>query len=251
MTRDPVEEDGGLGLYRFYRNLPVNGFDALGMEWKIMRNGSDFADACAPTTADTFSSLAKLLRLDRKDLDKWAHTSDAEAVPGRLYKIPNLVVFHFGAEKSDDKAYLSLFSTLRRKRKDEMSAALGSGYKVLSSNNVNSHQILTAMSSDGLYKYTFVGHGYSSFINTYPDVEGLFVGPGRYTKYGITLLQLFSWNSADDDIRRRHTVGRARDTIRVWSSNVARAGLFIGYSGSPVLMSEMFSWTPIRGTNEE
>ena len=92
MSRDPIGEEGGLGLYGFYRNSAVIGFDVLGMKWKIMRKGGDFAYACAPTKSDTFSSLAKLLKLDRKDLDKWAHTSDAEAVLGKSYKIPNLIV---------------------------------------------------------------------------------------------------------------------------------------------------------------
>ena len=91
-----------------------------------------------------------------------------------------------------------------------------------------------------------------SYINTYPGEMANILGPGRYTKYGISRLLLFSCMSAHDDIRRRNTVSEnVAKRIKVWSSNVARAGWFIGYSGSPNIFTEMYSWTPIRGINSD
>lgn len=235
----------------FAGNRPVLDNDSCGLKWNISRKGALFAEAYVDSEGDTFNDLASLVKLDVEDVSKWAHTNESLPVVCERYNIPNHVVFHFGAEKTGDTMFFSLFATLRRHRQDEVDAARKAGYKVSVLNNVNAQQISTALSSDGLYKYTFVGHGgYGSFINTYPDKEGLAVEPGRYTIYGISLLQLFSCNSADNDIRRRHTVGiKAKRVIKVWSSNVARAGWFIGYSGSPTALTEVFSWTPIRGTN--
>jgi RHS repeat-associated protein len=251
ISQDPAEEEGGIGLYVFAGNRPVLDNDSCGLKWNISRTGALFAEAYVDSEGDTFNDLASLVKLDVEDVSKWAHTNESLPVVCERYNIPNHVVFHFGAEKTGDTMFFSLFATLRRHRQDEVDAARKAGYKVSVLNNVNAQQISTALSSDGLYKYTFVGHGeYGSFINTYPDKEGLTVEPGRYTIYGISLLQLFSCNSADNDIRRRHTVGiKAKRVIKVWSSNVARAGWFIGYSGSPTALTEVFSWTPIRGTN--
>ena len=104
----------------------------------------------------------------------------------------------------------------------------------------------------GTAKYTYLGHGSDSYINTYPAEMANILAPGRYTKYGISRLQLFSCMSAHDDIRRRNTVSEnVAKRIKVWSSNVARAGWFIGYSGSPNIFTEMYSWTPIRGINSD
>ena len=227
MSRDPIGEEGGLGLYGFYRNSAVIGFDVLGMKWKIMRKGGDFAYACAPTKSDTFSSLAKLLKLDRKDLDKWAHTSDAEAVLGKFYKIPNLIVFQVGQLLVyPDKVSYSIFGVWESANAMLADVYASAGYQVRVENVTEASSVVSALGTDGLYKYYFAGHGgkdayliIDANYKFWEESEQVVI-PGRYTKYGISEMVLQACYSAETP------------WVTGWLGNVARAGKFTGYAGS-------------------
>ena len=244
LSRDPIEERGGIGLYGFYRNSAVIGFDVLGREWKIMRNGGDFAYACAPTKSDTFSSLAKRLELDRKDLDKWAHTSDGEAVQGKFYKIPNLVVFQDSVRTWKEKRPHSVFSRWERMNEQRTIGLLLGGFKVIYEKNVAFASSLSdRLGLDGLYSYTYTGHGSDDYAynkgkkggdlvasgynddsidddSQPPDSDALILNAGRYTIYGISAMTLQACNSGNSE------------ALQNWSKNVAKAGRFVGYKGA-------------------
>ena len=227
MSRDPIGEEGGLGLYGFYRNSAVIGFDVLGMKWKIMRKGGDFAYACAPTKSDTFSSLAKLLKLDRKDLDKWAHTSDAEAVLGKFYKIPNLIVFQVGQLLVyPDKVSYSILGVWESANAMLADVYASAGHQVRVENVTEASSVVSALGTDGLYKYYFTGHGgkdacliIDADYKFWEESEQVVI-PGRYTKYGISEMVLQACYSAETP------------WVTGWLGNVARAGNFTGYAGS-------------------
>ena len=86
ISRDPLEEEGGLNLYAFCENDPVNKWDYLGL-WIIERDGEAWATACAEQ-GDTFDSLGLKISLDTTDYEVWAHTVDKEPKVGKKYNIP-------------------------------------------------------------------------------------------------------------------------------------------------------------------
>ena len=60
LSRDPIEEQGGLNLYGFVNNDPVNKWDLWGMKWEIDRdNLKEYAFAQATDPKDTFDDLAR------------------------------------------------------------------------------------------------------------------------------------------------------------------------------------------------
>ena len=86
------------------------GGDPKGLDWRIKRDGGMFAYAIPSKANDTFDALAKKLRLDFMDYDKWAHTSDLRPQICKKYKIPNLVVYDRGGRKFVDCLPLNVIS---------------------------------------------------------------------------------------------------------------------------------------------
>ena len=115
--------------------------------------------------------------------------------------------------------------------------------------DITSDQIESSLSTDGLYRYTFSGHGDGETgINSYPDPSNAVVPMIRYTKYGINSLTLQACGSSSidrfGDNRRNGFVRRNN-----WECNVATVGFFVGYEGSVNLLNEISQWTIVPGTN--
>ena len=107
-TRDPIEEAGGVNLYAFVNNDPVNYWDYLGLDWKISRKGKSRADVCADSNTDTLSTLATIIGLDASEYKKWLQDKGGNALSslpktGVTYTIPNTVVLSIGGfgDKND------------------------------------------------------------------------------------------------------------------------------------------------------
>ena len=99
ISRDPIEEEGGLNLYAYVENDPVNKYDYLGLDWKITRNGAAQADAENDADTDTVQDLANIIGLDSKDFTKWLKPEKGKSLPQTVteqikkckFKIPNTV----------------------------------------------------------------------------------------------------------------------------------------------------------------
>ena len=119
--------------------------------------------------------------------------------------------------------------------------------RVIVKRNVNGSQIIDALRTDGIYQYTYIGHGEAAWINTYPDDGNLIVAPDRYTLYGINLMNLFACESASVDILSAKMIKRTKR--RAWRSNVANVGTFYGYSNEVTLINQHVFTVIRKGMN--
>ena len=248
ISEDPIGIQGGLNLYGFCGNDPINAYDMLGM-WKIKREGLPWATARAES-GDTFDSLAKLLKLDTSDYKIWAHTEDE--YPDLCYKdyyIPNTVYYHHGDNEKGwwFDPFPSLLDTFRSQNHKSAVNDRATGFKVVwIEQGVSSGDVLAALGDEYLYQYIFSGHGYQGagkillHNNKYLDPRK------RFTKYGITLLVLNACWTAD---RPRDITGCETPYVP-WEQNVATRGLFIGYKGETTHWNSFLNWRTVRGTNK-
>ena len=249
LNRDPIEEAGGENLYLFCANSPSVYYDVYGCSWEIKRDGGLFATARATSSADTFHDLASKIRLDMSDYKLWAHTEDASPDTCKKYKIPNLIVYDNGRRKFIDRFPWNIISVWQRHNEARANTDRASGFKVQFRMDVSSDQIESSLKTDGLYRYTFSGHGDGETgINSYPDPFDTVNPVMRYTKYGISSLTLQACGSAAID---EYGDNRNKGLVRRnnWECNVATVGFFVGYEGSVNLLNEVFQWTIVRGTN--
>ncbi len=252
LNRDPIEEEGGENLYGFVANSPVAHYDVLGCEWEIKRKGEIFAIAKATSSLDTFESLASKIKLDVSDYKLWAHTKDSSPKPCKEYKIPNLIVYDNGCRKVPyDYWPFSIVSAWQRRNESQAAQDREAGFMVKLRKNVTSSQIEATLPEDGLYRYTFSGHGDGDGrINSHPDPDDTVDPAMRYTKYGINRLTLQACGSAAID---RYGQNRKNGLVRRnnWECNVATVGLFVGYAGIDNVnyANEVFEWVVVPGTN--
>ena len=249
LTRDPIEEGGGLNLYGICGNNVVHGIDCLGLKWKIIREGNVFATAIPCESEDTFETLAAEVKLDLSDYEKWAHTTDLTPIRRKQYKIPNLIIYDNGKKKLFDRIFASVLFVWRSQNTSRAERERKQGFMVKVYNDVSDSHIVTSLGTDGLYRYTFTGHGDGCIgINSYPDPEDATLPMVRYTRYGINGLVLQACGSAVRDITGENRLKRIVRRNN-WEVNVAKAGMFIGYDGSPNLFTEGIYWTAVHGAN--
>jgi hypothetical protein len=97
-------EDGGINVFAFVRNGPVNAIDPFGL-WIIERKGSAKARATAEEY-DTVNTLAPLTGLAPADYPKWLspdvtygyQPSSADEMLCGTYEIPNTVIAYWGGD---------------------------------------------------------------------------------------------------------------------------------------------------------
>ena len=205
-------------------------------------------DLLTQLIAIAFLSLASIIRLDAMDYKLWAHTTDISPVMCKVYKIPNLIVYDNGRRKLIDRIPWNVISIWQLQNEVRANSERASGFMVQFRTDVSSDQIESSLKTDGLYRYTFSGHGNGEAgINSYPDPFDAVDPAMRYTQYGINSLTLQACGSSaivDGDNRRNGLVRRNN-----WECNVATVGFFVGYEGSVNLLNEVFQWTIVRGTN--
>ena len=246
LTRDPLEEDGGLNLYAACNNNLVAFYDALGEKWVITRDNKPFATARATSSSDTFQDLARMIRLDVKDYKIWAHTADANPVKCKEYSIPNTIYYHLGSPGITGRWPLSIIRIWTSNNRSAADKYARQGFRVVTEETVTSSTIINALGADGIYRYTFTGHG-DGFggINAHPNYSNL-VKPARFTRYGINSLVLQGCGTAISGIDK---TGKTS----AWRDNVASVGVFVGYGyeSQVNLLNESFLWIAREGTNHD
>jgi len=250
LTRDPIEEDGGVNLYGFCKNAPCYLYDKNGLQWSIKREGGIFAMAMPTAAADSFISLASTLGLDYSDYKKWAHTVDTVPKKCNQYKVPNLVVYDHGWRRTRDRIPLHIINVWRSGSNSNSQLDQQSGYMVLVRDKVSPKQIESMLRTDGLYRYTFIGHGDGEAgINSYPDPFDAVSPVERFTRYGINRMVLRACGSAATDDYSEYNRKAGIVKYNNWEINVAKAGYFIGYEGAVTLLDELFQWKITKGAN--
>ena len=228
ITRDPIGEEGGVNLYAMCRNRPVEMYDYLGLKWNIRRSGGKFAYAIADSESDTFQGLANIVELDSSDYMKWAHTKDATPRKCKVYLIPNLKVYHKGVRRFYENLSYNIIGDWDAKNDQQMLKDRKDGFKVVLKNSISDMDVWSDLGSDGLYEYTFTGHGKGGSIgaesNEFP------VGPKRITAHGIHKLTLQACDSFNDTSKQKNVLAPG------WAANVATVGTFVGYVGDVRLL---------------
>ena len=190
-NRDPKEEEGGLNLYEFACNGPGNFIDLLGLDWLISRSGSPQANASC-MCGDTWDELARQIRMDTSDYQKWANTSDPEPVPGKIYKIPNTIMYEYG-----EYGFTPIIWIWRHIAAGEQADYEAQGYNVIVVDPTSSGQIKAHMKSGSLYGMVYIGHGDADGGAVLDPNDLDYIKPDRYTSYGISFLNLKACESAD------------------------------------------------------
>ena len=223
LNRDPIEEEGGENLYGMCGNDVVGTCDMLGLMWEIVRDGNVFATAIPKDRGDTFASLAREVELDLSDYKKWAHTSDKTPTLCKKYKIPNTIIYHKGVRSFYENWGYNVIGNWDAKNEALMKKERKDGFNVIMRETVDDADFLNDLSFDGLYEYTFTGHGKGGSIGVaskkYP------FEPRRITIYGIHRLTLQACDSFNDMVQQGNFL------LPGWAANVAKAGTFVGYVG--------------------
>ena len=85
LSRDPIEEQGGLNVYVFVNNNPLSLFDPFGLAWVVTREGASRAKLTG-TCGDKLKDLDPYeVRLDLREYSKWLKPNDGDSsIPGTI-----------------------------------------------------------------------------------------------------------------------------------------------------------------------
>jgi len=238
LNRDPIEEDGGPNLYGFVRNDPIQLIDPFGLAWEILRvRGQQAAAICE--CGDTWDALARKIRMDTSEYQKWAQTTDAQPMPGKVYKIPNTIIFEYG----EYSIWTGIIVLWRQMAKGDQARFEREGYNVVVVDPTSSGQMQAHLRSPALYGMIYIGHGDEDGGGVLDMGELDYLKPGRYTSYGIAFLDLKACHSADT------VTPREGWTYNKWEYNVAKRGWFTGYKGDVNIYNENWQWRATHGKN--
>jgi RHS repeat-associated protein len=244
LSRDPIEENGGMNLYGFSGNDAIDFLDVHGMEWKINRNSLNArAIAWASSASDTFDDLAKMIGLDTSDYRDWLQTFDTTPSPCKIYGIPNAIYYDMG-EYSRWTAVIDYWRLAADVTKTRVESQ---GFHTLWTEDAKASDIASHLSAPDIYSYIFVGHGNGDqVINTDQSDRGEGVGASRYTLYGIHFMGLYCCGSAATG------TGAGRFwKFNEWEANVATRGLFTGFEGDVDLLDMDQELRVTAGTNND
>ncbi|MDD4406246.1 MAG: RHS repeat-associated core domain-containing protein [Parabacteroides sp.] len=219
LSRDPIEEKGGLNLYGFVNNDPVNKWDVLGLKWKIIRNYEPHAYAYADSIKDTFDSLARKIHLDTSDYKKWANTTDDYVDLCACYKIPNTIYIEIGDNKNRViRCWANYFKQLGEYWKIRK-------FNVVTTDPSSSETFIDHLESNYIYGLLYAGHGGKGGNLEFSNASG--VTAARFTKYGIHFLYLFGCSTATKNNNFGNYYQNLYD-YNEWELNVAKRGYFQG-----------------------
>jgi hypothetical protein len=192
LTRDPIAERGGANLYGFVGNNPIQFVDPFGLEWRVMRVGAARAAATCEC-GDTWRALARKIHMDTSDYQKWAQTADTQPVPGKVYFVPNIIIFEYG----EYSIWTGIIDLWRMMAKSDQAHLVKEGFSIIVVDPTSSGQMVAHMRSPDLYGMIYIGHGDEGGGGVIDMGEADYLKPDRYTAYGIAFLDLRACHSAD------------------------------------------------------
>lgn len=159
-----MEEQGGLNLFLFAGNNPIDNWDSVGLQWHYERDGKNRAVVWFDDPKDTVEQLAKLLRLDASNSSKWLKDEQGKKVHGKLeecklYTVPNkfVVVLGWRAILSDGMGFTQ--QAMDVVQSFERLGFAGYFYDALNS-PVSSSDVISAVQDD-TWGVALFGHGKS------------------------------------------------------------------------------------------
>jgi hypothetical protein len=233
-SRDPIEEEGGINLYGFVENDPINSWDILGMWKNLERKEEVWATVCAEEY-DTWDGLADLVGLESFEADKWVKNYDGPwPDAGKTYFVPNtLVVYGTGMTAENFPMAVQVRGELEAIEANGRSR----GFYVKSVRPVDVAGYFTTLwEKEGVYQYAFGGHGTywrSRWIGVQDDdVTGHYTVPdGVHPHYKLNVVWMLACGSAD--------MG--------WEQHVSKnGGVFIGYIGPEGKKTNIFNHRAFR-----
>ena len=163
LSRDPIEEEGGLNVYLFCDNRSITEIDWLGLEWRIRRRHE--SRALAAVRCDTVARLAWEIGLDEREFVRWLRVVDGhlprtydEIIPGpEVFSIPNTVFLRIGyltqeewdADHEDMVAWQGLFRW----------AYDGQGFRTVASQRTMWADAYDSIRHPDVFGFVYQGHG--------------------------------------------------------------------------------------------
>ena len=266
ISRDPIEESGGLNLYAYVDNQPPTNHDALGL-WKMGPPGRS-RRVVESEIGDTVRDLGLMMKLTPEEYEAWLAphphalpgSAERRIGPGCRYTVPNEVFVVWGALKSSEDWWypLSIWNQFASNMTRNMRAARAAGYKVISSDQPTAVLVEKKLRDPDLYGFMYAGHTNSAGAlivqKPHPPMRAVPEGNYRERNNGFHKLAfVFLWGcgtgeSSYDAIRLEIT-GRTD----VWATNVSRIGTFRTALDSPNLWTYTGDWTTggMPGQREE
>jgi RHS repeat-associated protein len=229
INRDPIFEitgehpevmEEGPNLYGFVHNDPVNGYDYMGLKWRKASKSVQPADQTRvvwkrDSSADTLEQLAKEVKLDPQEKDRWAKPvgsgdSCSVSVPN-VFIVANLM----GYDKLDD-AVISTFGG----KLGSLFTFDGSKKRVNASSAADLHSAITN-NKGNIWAFAMYAHGGDNTDNTLhstrrgPRISSSRMVTGLLKSNGFKLskiwaMQCFSgangWDSVWDSLSYRKAV---------------------------------------------
>ena len=267
INRDPIGEDGGLNLYAFCGNDPVNKWDYLGLAaiawgsysgWKTTRNSSQsWAEVETTKNYDTFYSLATQLKLEHGERTKWLKKkakngtyvfvdANDEAKPNCKYQIPNVMAVYTSKSRFGD-GYAMFVTQLKRKAVSDGDLYQAKGYKVDKRLWASSAENFTSMwSQSGIFAISFAGHGTKyGFLAQSGDA----VSPTQvFPPYKLQGVRAYSCLSDSAFPSGQYNQDGTQQTVQ-WRNHVSSTGTFVGYTGLANWLSQTWQYVGVNAGN--
>ena len=229
LSRDPIEEHGGLNLYGFVNNDPVNSHDMLGL-WKIERKRKKWALARYEGALDTKESLAETVRLNYSEFEKWARPIDGTC----NYEVPNTVIVYTSKKNPDEQNGIGSWQLSNRFR--HLAIKSGNNYKekgylVYEYLEKESNELFESLwKTDGIVAYAFAGHGDDEYGYVADPNSGLTVAPSQvFPPYHLQAIGAYACSTA---LTMTYVTPKGPNTTGKWRDWISDQGTFVGYTDS-------------------
>jgi RHS repeat-associated protein len=272
VSRDPIGFVDGLSLYRAYF-VPLY-TDPTGL-WEIVRTGQPRAVAVPNSPGDTIIRLARDLKLDWTEYEKWLTIECKEPMNPYALGHYSLAMFDFSRSPFAEccsftvpnRVYIDLgdsvwwtfwlgyttggvFGGFYRHSVQVDVRARADGFLSTWTRSATDAQIEAHMGDKDLYRYYFYGHGDGAGIINSGEYPPRGVTPEKYTKFGISFMALFACGSLTPPNLSPTAACFAGGTIGtgsqiIWRTNVSSLGTLVGYT-----VNKRFTidpWTSVPG----